>query len=268
MTQTADWELLEKFEGSDPGQPEAEPEPPSFVNEYSLEFDGIDEVLNVGAHVPLGLDTTAAVQPVSFSCWFKTSAGAGACNLWWTDNYYAPYWSYSTIAIDSAGTILLQWHKNTWGKLTVTNAGWNDGSWHHLVYTWNAAGPHYSSVDAGSTFYIDGAVEAHVRTGSIISAVVPAGTTRFFRAYGGYPIFGDETSIWGKELTAGEVTELYNAGCPADILNHSGAADLEGWWRNGDGDTFPVILDHSANNFDGTMINMEAGDIQTDVPCP
>ena len=239
---------------------------PAFSNLYSLDFDGIDDVLNAGAHVLLGWNSTAAVQPVSFSCWFKTSAGAGACNLWWTDNWYAPYWSYSTVAISSTGTIILQIQKGTWGKLTVTNAGWNDGNWHHLAYTWNAQGPHYNHVDAGSTFYIDGSVEAHVRTGSIVSAVVPAGITRFFRAYGGYAIIGEEPSVWSKELSAPEVTELYNGGTPTDLSLHSAAADVVGWWRNGDGDVFPTIIDHSGSGYDANMDNMTAGDIILDVP--
>ena len=239
---------------------------PSFTNLYSCDFDGVDDRLNAGANVSLGMNTTAAAQPVSFSCWFKSSAGSGAVNLWWTDNWFAPYWSYSTIAMDSAGTILLQLQKGTWGKLTVSTAGWNDGNWHSLVYTWDATGPHYSNIDTGSTFYIDGSVEAHVRTGSIISAVVPAGVTRFFRGYSGLAIIGDEISIWNKELSSAEVTELYNSGTPTDLSTHSATADLEGWWRNGDGDTFPTILDHSGNGFSANMDNMSASDIILDVP--
>ena len=74
-----------------------------------------------------------------------------------------------------------------------------------------------------------------------------------------------EPSMWNKELSASEVTEIYNAGKPADISKHSASADLISWWRMGDGDTFPTITDQVASN-DGTMTNAEASDIEEDVP--
>jgi len=241
----------------------------AFTNVYSLAFDGVDDRLNVGANDSLALDTSAGVQEISFSCWFKSSAGAGAVNLWWNDNYYAPYWSYSTIDMNSSGEFLLQLQKNTWGKLTVTNAGWNDGDWHHFVYTWDAQGPLIGQVSAGSTFYIDGSVEAHIATGAIASPVIPEGETRFFRTYSSHPMLGDEISIWTKELTSAEVTEIYNSGTPTDLSSHSAVADLEAWWRNGDPTgtgAYPTIVDASGNGFDATMVNMDSGDIQTDIP--
>ena len=47
--------------------------------------------------------------------------------------------------------------------------------------------------------------------------------------------------------------------------NISGYPDLIGWYRMGDGDTYPTIQDNKGSN-DATMTNMASDDIQTDVP--
>ena len=76
----------------------------------------------------------------------------------------------------------------------------------------------------------------------------------------------DEVSVWNKELTSGEVSEAYNSGSPTNLASHSATANLVGWWRMGDGDTFPTLTDNSTNSNDGTMTQMESGDIQSDSP--
>ena len=38
------------------------------------------------------------------------------------------------------------------------------------------------------------------------------------------------------------------------------------WYRMGDGDTYPTITDNGSGGNDGTMTNMDAGDIVSDVP--
>ena len=69
-------------------------------------------------------------------------------------------------------------------------------------------------------------------------------------------------TIYSAQLTSGERTTLYNSGCPAN----PSTTNLEAYWRMGDGDTFPTITDNQGSN-NGTMTNMEAGDITTETPC-
>jgi hypothetical protein len=89
----------------------------------------------------------------------------------------------------------------------------------------------------------------------------------------------DEVSIWNKTLSPAEVANIYNSGSPADLAQHSAAANLVGWWRMGDGDTYPTLLDHgtggvpyplvrdvSGHNLNGTMTSMEVTDIQLNAP--
>ena len=73
----------------------------------------------------------------------------------------------------------------------------------------------------------------------------------------------DEVAIFNQELSSANRTAIYNGGKPADLTGMTG---LVGWWRMGDGATFPTIPDASSNSNNGTMTNMVAGDITTDTP--
>lgn len=73
----------------------------------------------------------------------------------------------------------------------------------------------------------------------------------------------DEVAIFNTELSSANRTAIYNGGKPADLTGMSG---LVGWWRMGDGATFPTIPDASSNSNNGTMTSMVAGDITTDTP--
>ena len=72
------------------------------------------------------------------------------------------------------------------------------------------------------------------------------------------------------ELSAADVTTLYNDGLPYTVAADTG---LIGWWRMGDGTitgdsiaTFPTIPDDSTNSNNGTMTNMTSTDFEADVP--
>lgn len=59
--------------------------------------------------------------------------------------------------------------------------------------------------------------------------------------------------------------ELYNSGSPFDLNTLTN--DPSHWWKMGDGDTYPTLIDHATNgNTDLTMNNMTIADIVTDSP--
>ena len=78
--------------------------------------------------------------------------------------------------------------------------------------------------------------------------------------------YQDEQSIWSDELTSSHVLEIYNSGTPNDLSLHSAAAKLDGWWRDGDGDVYPTILDASGNGKNGEMKQLSESSITTIVP--
>ena len=76
----------------------------------------------------------------------------------------------------------------------------------------------------------------------------------------------DEVSLFNSAKSSGDITSIYNSGTPTDLSAESG---LVGYWRNGDPNgtaAFPTIADDSSNSNDGTMTNMDSGDIVTVVP--
>jgi hypothetical protein len=72
----------------------------------------------------------------------------------------------------------------------------------------------------------------------------------------------DELAMWDSDQTT-NVSTIYNSGIPSDLSllgtppNH--------WWRMGDGDTFPTLID-TEGSAPLTMYNMTVGDIVNDVP--
>jgi hypothetical protein len=69
-------------------------------------------------------------------------------------------------------------------------------------------------------------------------------------------------------LSADDVSRLYGSGATGDPNKYPVSSDfLVGFWRNGDGATYPTIPDNSPlYSNDGTMTNMSSDDINTAVP--
>jgi len=72
----------------------------------------------------------------------------------------------------------------------------------------------------------------------------------------------DEVSVYNTALSASDATAIYNGGVPTDLTSY---APL-GWFRMGDGSTFPTINDVGSGGSNGTMNNMSASNFVTDVP--
>ena len=69
-----------------------------------------------------------------------------------------------------------------------------------------------------------------------------------------------EVAVFDSELSASDVTALYNSGLPKDLASESG---LVSYYRMGDGeDKYPNILDYKGTNH-GTMTNMASDNITT-----
>ena len=232
-------------------------------NGYSTLFDGTDELVTMGN--VLGFERT---DPFTIAGWGKCTGGfrqtvAGKqFNL--NSPLNEPAYGLST---RSNGTLSAAVQSNNQGRIDVRGStAINDGVWRHLAMTYNG-----SSLAAGVVLYINGAVDpptvfADTLAGSILTAEPFRVGSRGGPQPNPWNGNLDEVAVWDAVLTLAEIAAVYNAGVPADLLLHSRAANLVGWWRMGDGDTFPTLQDSSVSGFDGTMINMEVGDIVADVP--
>lgn len=231
-----------------------------LVNALSTLFDGVNERVDVPDDSSLSFERT---DPFSISTWVQmTALGAGGTFL---SKRLALIGYIVFVSNTNQLRFLLNGASSTFLQVRPTTLI-TDTNWHHYVFTYDG-----SSTPAGINVYIDGVADSIITIDDtpLSTTIVNAGDLKL-GANGGNSIFlngnEDEVSVWNKELTASEASEIYNSGVPKNLLSHSASADLVAWWRMGDGDTFPTILDNSTNTNNGTMVNMEAGDFVADTP--
>lgn len=241
-------------------------------NLYSLDFDGSNDYVDFGSGSTFTPNSSGSNRGFSISCWIKTSFS----RITLMNKYNGGYHEYM-LKVDTGGAIAFELYADDDGAIkqiltTDTSAGSfidvSDGSWHHVVCTFNLSG-HANS----QTIWIDG-VEFddangganYTSAGTWTNVINTAASFRFASDNRGYKGLLDEVSMWDDELGSSEVAAIYNSGTPTDL---TGEGNLIGWWRNGDPTgtgAFPTIVDQSTNSNDGTMTNMASGDIVTDVP--
>ena len=230
----------------------------SLNNIYSTAFDGVDDYVAID-----GISSVLDSDKGTISVWAKTDTTA--VNVLYFKTY-----------VDGNNNIALQYNAVTnevrinyqGGGVSIsavsTDAIEGDGLWHHIVGTWDVAGDEIK-------LYLDGDLQ---QTTTSLPTIVgtPATSSIGNNAAGSGYFLGniDEVSLFDVELSAANVTTLYNDGFPATVGGDTG---LVGWWRMGDGGiigdpiaTPPTIPDETGNN-DGTMTNMGAyTDFEADVP--
>ena len=216
-------------------------------NAYSVSFDGSDEYVNIADDSTLDI-----TGDFSLACWFKFE-GSDAPGLVgkWTAAQNSGYAFKVT-------SNKIRFYSN--GEYEASDTDINDGLWHHLVGTWDGSNAH---------IYLDGVLDDNGGTGGFANPV--ANNDNFFigRIVSVSDYFQgniDEVSLWNKALSAGNISALYQARGTANLNDDGNSANLQGWWRMGDGDTYPTITDNSTNSNDGTMTNMAAEDIVKDTP--
>ena len=236
----------------------------TFSNGFSVRFDGIDEYVDCGSNSSLDLERT---DSFSFSAWVNMDL-LSTINTIFTKQRFAITPRGYNFQIQTTGKIRFALSNNgiTNGILIESTPTLSTGSWHHVAVTYDG-----SSLASGVNFYIDGsAVAKDVAVADTLSAtiIIPTvnlnigardGSNNFMDG------FIDEPAIFFTELTSGEVLEIFNSDLPNNLANHSQGGTLISWWRMGDGDTFPILFDNVGVN-NGTMTNMEAGDIIANTP--
>lgn len=243
-----------------------------FSNTKSLLFDGVDEYVDLGTDS--SLDITTALSVV---CWIKAPATAGVNRAFlskWRGDTDQRVWTMGNEP--SVGPdrfrVLLSADGLTLGsganKRYYTSIDVSDNTWHHIAFTFE------SNV---LKLYVDGVEDTSVvkTDDDVVNTIVSSTENTYMSSFldnsgvrtGFYEGNLDEVGIWNKQLTDSEILEIYNSGSPANLGAHSVFGNLVSWWRNGDAasDSFPTIKDQ-VNGNNGTMTNMEAGDIEEDVP--
>jgi hypothetical protein len=223
---------------------------PSFTNTKSILLDGIDDYVYVPNSISLNITTAMSV-----SMWFKTTSSSGMYPLTQGSGSEIKYFIQFYAPINR---IRLQIWDGSNVTIAVDNTQvFNDGQWHNLTFTTDAL-----TTTNGVKIYFDGNLLSNKGTlnnngifntsfGLFIGQI--PNTQRFNGNI-------DEVALFNSELSASDVTSIYNSGVPNDISSLSPVS----WWRCGDGDTSPTLTDNGSGGNDGTMTNFST--FSTDVP--
>ena len=166
------------------------------VYNYSLDFDGVDDYLDLGNDVSLNLSNA-----LTYSIWFKTSEGS---------QEYLIYAGEETtgkrrIVSFSSGNIAF----NTYGNTLTTSGTYNDDVWHHLVVTSNSTG--YAEIYVDGTLDNDGTMTNYNPYDVSVNGVFIGKDDDLI----GLEYFNgslDEVMIYNRSLTASEIQEIYYNG--------------------------------------------------------
>ena len=238
----------------------------ALVNEKSCLFDGVDERISIGDVSELAFERTNAF---SLSCWFKTTTTA-ICILMSKRLNTGTKRGYSFALFGTADKFNIDIDNDDGSNRIdvdfATGVGeFSDGNWHHVVMTYDG-----SSTAAGAKLYVDNILKTPTVLFDNLSATIlttaPFSIASRNLADSFWEGNLDETVVHNKDLSASEVSDLFNSGTPLNPLLLSTGVNVVGYWRMGDGDVFPTLKDSSKNTNDGTMQNMEAGDIVIDTP--
>jgi hypothetical protein len=221
--------------------------PTGFNNNFAVEFDGVSNFF-LGSGVP---DLTSAK---SFSFWVKrdtplqtdiligfnssTTSNNNAARIYFDSNSQNRIY----FRIDSpSGDIIRRWQL---GSETI-------GVYTHICITAS------DFTDATTVnLYENGILVAANQTTNSLTTLptiannlsIGAGST------GGSKIvcYLDEYSVWNKELTLGEVQEIYNLGSSKDLKTVSVSDDLIQWWRFGDKNNRQAVMNDEVGS--GAMV--------------
>jgi hypothetical protein len=225
----------------------------SFSNTQSIELDGIDDYVETNFNAD-------NFSLLSVSAWIKATNPQFDYNAIISNHYRndtAPYFQF-VCRIDNNGKLQYRIGNSSSSIFNVISTTTvRDNSWHHFVGTYN-----------GSTLkiYIDGVLENTASAnGNLYTTGNKTSIGGVIDVTSGSEIINnnflgniDEVSIFNTELSASDVTSIYNGGVPNDI---SSLLPLS-WWRfEGSGTT---ATDSGSGGNNGTLQN---GVIRsTDVP--
>ncbi len=249
----------------------------TFQDTLSLPFNGVDQrVLAPGTSTDF-----AKADPFSLSIWVKYDGGGSVStimgNMYNTNAGAVPFFTGYRLRNVATRKPSLQIIGNNGvafsQKAVDADTGLLDDTWYHIAATYDG-----TDAAAGITLYVDAVAVA--ATISLDQVLVGDINTTHGISYGARPDDGpstpiqffsgklNEASVWNKELTPTEITEIYNSGMTGDLSKHSALANMVSWTGFGDvsGDSNLVLVDRLGLIGDSTMFNYTPNPFSSDVP--
>ena len=232
---------------------------PTFQNTYSMDFDGVDDYLDLGTE-----STVASGNQFTLSFWIKGNSQSGARYLFSADYYNLhTFWTIQNTE--------LYW-RNINNNYKLLSSNLLDGDWHHILIVYNPDG-----ADETIRCFTDGTNQVDVVTDFRYRSVggLYDGPLRYIGNRGGgtFPGFNgniDEFAVWNDDQSA-NVSTIYNGGAPNDLTDLS----PDYWLRNGDNGSWKspqFLLPNNSNKnklsnysfeFDGIDDYVDCGDSDT-----
>jgi len=236
-----------------------------FDNTLSVFFDGIDDFIDCGNDVSLDLEFT---NTFSFSCWAKFDNFSTRNTLLTKQRFAFTPRGYN-FQVETSGKMRFSLANDGFGLndvlLIESNTVLTTGVWFNLVVTYDG-----NALPGGVKFYVDNVLTTNTTISNTLTStiIIPAINLNLGARAGSNNFQAgnlDEVAMWNRELTVGEVNEIWNAGCPANLDLHSRAINRISWWQMGEGATGSTIPDEVGVN-DGTLTNGAV--VVTDSKCP
>lgn len=236
------------------------PRPESIFNRFSFAFDGTDDYIQVANDTSINFTSAFSV-----SMWFKTTSS--------TVMYPITYGSSTEIKFlvqlySPIDRLRLQIYDGSNVVTIIDNTQvFDDGQWHNLTFTTDAL-----TTTDGVKIYFNG--NPLTNKGTLSNSGIRSTTLSFF--IGQIPSTArfegniDEVALFNSELSAGEVTTIYNGGKPKDLSGFSPVS----WWRMGDKATYSnpggvgnwTLTDQGSGGNDGTSNGMDENNRVLDTP--
>ena len=214
---------------------------------YALSFDGTDDRVGFTSSIDLGTINT-------ISLWLRNEVSQDRIFLG-EDSYAGDYhilggYNHFILRVGGSFNVL------STGSVPIIPIASN---WSHVVFIRNG--------DEVS-LYINGYLSA---SSSTWSGGSPGSNVSKFDSIGAKPTGGtswlgkiSNASVWNTELSAAQVTEIYNNGLPSNLNNHSAYSNLISWWQLGENSSFDgtnwTALDEKGT-LNGTSANMVEDDL-------
>ena len=234
---------------------------PVFQNEYSMSFDGVNELIKPTDNAFFNIDVS---QPFTFSAWVKVNSLPYNTNPI-ISKYQSPKGYF--LAITNTRQIRLDLQSNA-GIVRISVLS-NDlitlNTWTNIIITYNG-----TSLASGIKIYING-VESNIQItqDNLVGTVTNIADFNFGGLSGSgiyFDGFLNDFRAWDIVLNATEVSSEYNAGTPkAPILD----ANLLYRCAFGDGATFTTgvwTFPDEVNLFEYNSVNMDILNRVTDKP--
>ena len=233
---------------------------PSYLNQYSMTFDGISKAVNCGNFEELDNSQYATI-----SIWLKPN-DLGSINRL-CGKYRNAFFRLSVLQESNEITFVISNGVSVRG-ITTSSQIVSTSTWYHICAVFDGTGA--TNADRCKV-YINGVSQPLSFNGTIPTNIhdfkntiqVPWWIGR--TAGSGYTDGKlDENIVWDYAFTPAQVIDLYNSGTPKDM---SSTSPVHGW-RMGEGATFTTnwnVPDEFGAN-DGTSQNMLITDRTTDTP--